>query len=241
MQSYNQQPYASRNDGSVAFRPWLVSPESEAPGTVRFSVFLSSQATPSHIGQAELFRCLGAGLLDSPPPVPQRLPLLNEAWKVFRAQKDPVLYTSCVAAYVELLVKHYSDQEVMILLRDLSRQLRRVIQESSAVVSSSKPGELPTAVMAHLEKTMVALASVVTAGESSASLDFNAIITSDAFLKLLDMFHSNRKTIVCQTFLEALIERKEPISDPEVIHTYVLCQSPPAHPALSAFLQTFST
>ena len=61
--------------------------------------------------------------IDCPPPQDQRLPLLNEVWKVVTKEEDLSVYSECAATFVELLLKHYSDREVQIILKDLVRHL----------------------------------------------------------------------------------------------------------------------
>lgn len=60
------------------------------------------------VGQAECFQALAAALTEYPPPEEQRLPLLNDAWRVVTRTEDAAVYTECVASFMGMLLKHYS-------------------------------------------------------------------------------------------------------------------------------------
>lgn len=46
--------------------------------------------------------------------------------------EDPGLYTQCCAAFIGLLLRHYSEREVLILLKDLARHMRDAAATASA-------------------------------------------------------------------------------------------------------------
>ncbi|RHY75363.1 hypothetical protein DYB34_014028, partial [Aphanomyces astaci] len=71
----------------------------------------------------ELFRCLSLKLVEAPPPAHDKLVFLNEVWSTITRLDDVHAYLRCAAAFVALLVAHYSSREVVILLKDVVRHL----------------------------------------------------------------------------------------------------------------------
>jgi len=65
----------------------------------------------------------GTRFIACPPPEEQRLTLLNEVWKIVTRCDDLPMYISCATAWLELLLRHYSEREVTILLRDVVRHV----------------------------------------------------------------------------------------------------------------------
>jgi hypothetical protein len=61
-----------------------------------------------------------------PPPEEQRLAVLNEVWKIVAKDTQvPLLnFVKCTASWLELLQKHYSEREIMVLLSTLSTRLQ---------------------------------------------------------------------------------------------------------------------
>lgn len=58
--------------------------------------------------QAACFAGLATALTTHPPPEDQRLALLNDAWRVVTHTENPSVYADCVAAFIGMLLKHYS-------------------------------------------------------------------------------------------------------------------------------------
>ena len=77
----------------------------------------------AHEDPTQLLTELARGLVTNPPPEEQRMPLLTEVWKIVGKQEDLGLYTRCCAAFIELLMKHYTDKKVLVLLKDLLKHL----------------------------------------------------------------------------------------------------------------------
>ncbi|RHY80368.1 hypothetical protein DYB35_013880, partial [Aphanomyces astaci] len=55
-----------------------------------------------------LFRCLSLKLVEAPPPAHDKLVFLNEVWSTITRLDDVHAYLRCAAAFVALLVAHYS-------------------------------------------------------------------------------------------------------------------------------------
>ena len=74
----------------------------------RSMVALINEANQSLVTKAQVFAVLADALKEHPPPREQRLPLLNDAWRVVTQLEAPGLYTKCVASFIGLLLKHYT-------------------------------------------------------------------------------------------------------------------------------------
>lgn len=118
--------------------------------------------------QCGVFVSLGDKLLQHPPPQEQRLGVLNETWKVVRQEQDLPTYTRAAVSYIRLLLRHYSDREVLILLKDLAKHLRHQHDQVHTVI------EL--------------LGEVIDAVVDSRRGAFSPIVSSEYFLSVLDAF-----------------------------------------------------
>jgi hypothetical protein len=79
----------------------------------------------------------GKQLSTHPPPEEQRLPLLNEVWKVVSKSTDILGYVRCSYAWLDLVQKYYSEREMYVLLGNLSQRLEETYSlESRAEVST---------------------------------------------------------------------------------------------------------
>lgn len=145
-------------------------------------VTLIKAAEPSCFCQTEIFASLGKQLSIFPPPEEQRLPLLNEVWKIASKCEDIAPYVKCCASWLDTVQRHYSEREMLIILGDLSTKL----QERAAI-----GGELAEPVQRHLESL---LSSVI--GQSSTY--GSAVLTSDHLLKILDAFNGSKKVELCK-------------------------------------------
>ena len=157
---------------------------------------------------------LGERLCIMPPPASQRLSVLNDAWKIIKADSDFTSYSNSVKTYMELLVKFYSEREVKILLKDLIKHANGISEEELESSSSSLEGVIEI-LMNHAERR-----------------GFGNILTSQAFMQIVDLFRGPKKVILCKTLLEKLgrknassanndddDEENNSFSDPLIIHT----------------------
>ena len=162
-------------------------------------VQLIKDAKPSNVHSAELYEALGKGMSKYPPPANQRMTVLNESWKIVTKFTDLEAYASCAATWIDMLLQHYQDKHVLILLKDLVRHVR------------SKGDDAAKTIVTPLER--------VVASVTKYSSNFGEILTSQYFLQLLDLFQSERKTDMCKELLNNFISSKETTSDPVVIAT----------------------
>jgi len=163
---------------------------------------------------------LGERLCVMPPPASQRLSVLNDAWKIIKADPDFTSYSSSVKTYMELLIKFYSEREVKILLKDLIKHANGITEDELEKASSSLEGVIEI-LMDHAERR-----------------GFGRILTSQAFMQIVDMFRGAKKVVLCKTLLEKLGRKNEScirggendededndnnnntLSDPLIIHT----------------------
>ena len=94
-------------------------------------VTLIKNATPSSSTVVDLFATFGKQLLVYPPPEDQKIPLLNEIWRVVAKCEDISSYILCASVWLEMTYKHYSEREVMILLGDLTPRFQGKIPDLS--------------------------------------------------------------------------------------------------------------
>ena len=146
-----------------------------------------------------LYAAMGRGLISYPPPQDQKLAVLNEVWKFVRTVNELPEYTNCVAVFIELLLLHYSEREVTILLKDLVKHVK------------DADDRMKKDIMPSLER----IVSLVIANTN----DFGVIVTSEYFLSVMDLFRGTRQTQVCKSMLTSFISRqKAATSDPVLIH-----------------------
>jgi len=269
--------------------------------------------------QAECFEAFATALTKHPPPEDQRLPLLNDSWRVVTKVEDPRVYSNCVAAYIGLLIKYYSvrlqvhrcyldcaseicgsggggggggvqlawcvecvlriepcelnppwhtclcflycacyyrclcavpvsvrcllrfcscivtsqERELVILLRDCARRMGAAAaaerdaataadrasgdesKDTDDVGGPDRPKTLPAVAEPGMNKVINLLMS------ESSQVDFGTIFTSDAFVKILDLFKPEQKAALSKRLLEFFTRTQDPTNDPVVIHMCV--------------------
>ena len=157
-----------------------------------------SQKDDSMFPLSVLYGALGRGLISHPPPKDQRLPLLNDVWNHVRHIHDLTQYTKCAVIYIELLLKHYSEKEVLILLKDVVKHVKNASSQSRQDV------------MSYLELIIGAIVK--------STSDFGLIVTSDHFLYIMDLFRETKQVEVCKYMLKSFSEKENTTSDPILIH-----------------------
>lgn len=178
------------NDATVlkrilcAFSPSLVAEKATAV------VALAKRAQPSTTSTVRLLGTLGTIFATSPPPKHQRLPILNEVWKVVTRCNDLKDYVSCASDWLDCLLRHYSDREVSVMLEDVAKHTSN---------ASPPPEELEDLVQMLVSSNFLA---------------------SDHLLKLLDVFRPHRKVEIAKEFLllQQSDAKKKSFQDPVVIH-----------------------
>jgi len=146
---------------------------------------LVKQTAPSSVTHVDVFAALGKQLAVFPPPEEQRLPLLNEVWKVVGKCDKIGSYVRCSSAWLDVVSRHYSEKEMLVLLSDLSSKLE-----------ANQGKEYSDATVRQLENLLTSLLS--SKGNSAGSSSSAAVLTSDHLLKILDVFKGSRKVGLCK-------------------------------------------
>jgi hypothetical protein len=185
-------------------------------------------------GAAELYRAMASAMVAAPPPVAQRIPFLNEAWKAITRVGDPVTFSRHAASLVELLTVAYTEREVLLLLGDLCKRLTAAAAAAAAAATAAGGGvggssgggggaatRAPPAALPHLQRLLTVLveAEVRRLSAPGSSSAFGGVLTSEFFARLLDMFHSEARPSLCRRLLGALVQVPCKISDAVVINT----------------------
>ena len=180
-------------------------------------------------GLADLYRAMSSAMVAAPPAPEQRLPFLNDAWKAITRVGDPVTFSRHAAALIQLLLTAYSEREVILLMGDLVRRL--VAAGSAGAAAGTGALHAPAATLPHLQAMLITIVDVevekVSARRAATSAPgdaaFSAVITSENFSKLLDMFHSDAKPALCARLLHSLLRIPGTIGDAVVVN---LCVGP---------------
>lgn len=175
-----------------------------AHGAMGMSSLIKS-SEQSWVSHTSLFASLGAQLAVYPPPEEQKIPLLNDVWKLVSKTEDIGSYIECCASWLDCVQRHYSEREMLILLSDLSIKVQSYIQ--------SNTGDLPDIVQRRLESIIITLIGSSSAGGPSA------ILTSDNLLKILDAFTGTKRVTLCKEILEAFRTHGAKTNDAVLINT----------------------
>ncbi|KAF0700575.1 Aste57867_8911 [Aphanomyces stellatus] len=140
----------------------------------------------------ELFRALSLKLVESPPPANEKLVFLNTVWGTITRLVDIHKYLRCAAAFVALLVTHYSSREVVILLQDVVRHLNSTESMDAAMYQS-------------LESIM----EVIILEARRQTHYFSTIVPSTEFLTLLGMFQHSTNITLSKRLLHAFVRGKD--------------------------------
>lgn len=143
---------------------------------------LIRSTTTSCITTIDLYTSLARQLVISPPPEDQRLQLLNDVWKIVSKSEDIGGYIQCSAAWLEVIHRHYSERETMILLTDLTLKL------------SNLPTNLREDDLKYLETLFKGLLTQAASADST-------LLTTDHLLKILDSFTGAKRVELCKVSL----------------------------------------
>ncbi|CAK8684337.1 unnamed protein product [Clavelina lepadiformis] len=160
------------------------------------SIFNGSQDTlfPKYV----VYQTLGEKVVKADPPEAERLPLLNEVWKVLVKIRNPEHYMACAMIWVEYVAKNFAKKEVNTVLNDIIKHLtpdrafKRFYPQLKSVVGT---------ILSHTN-------------------NFSDIFAMEKFLPFLDLFQKDeRKEEVCQMIAESFISNQEQaLSDPIAIN-----------------------
>lgn len=151
-------------------------------------------ASPSLISQCHLYS-LVAVQLSSVPAIAEneaggKLQFLNDSWSAITSQEDITQYMECAAAYMKLIVAHFSHREALILLKDVVRHL-----------NAATPEELT----AKTYNLLGALIENVVFGAQQHYEFFSKLIPSTSFLALMGMFKRESSVNVAKNVLRAFV------------------------------------
>jgi hypothetical protein len=119
----------------------------------------------------------------------KRNKFLNQTWRVAMASSDEQLidFTICSAAVLEMIQRHYKGHEIPKILSDIAARI------------DGKEDKIPESVVREFEILLVGLFS-----DATSSTAVHRVLTSEALLKLLDVFRGPKRVSVCQQILQAL-------------------------------------
>ncbi|KAF1333259.1 hypothetical protein FI667_g2958, partial [Globisporangium splendens] len=150
-------------------------------------------STPSQYTKCHLYSLLALQLSASPTLTTTKegkLQFLNDAWTSITSQEDIAQYMECAAAYMKLIVAHFSHREALILLKDVVRHL-----------NAATPDELTPKVY----NLMGALIENVVYGAQEHFEFFTKLIPSSEFLSLMGMFKRESSVGVAKKVLRAFV------------------------------------
>ncbi|KAL4162243.1 hypothetical protein PRNP1_002790 [Phytophthora ramorum] len=151
-------------------------------------------ASPSLVSKCHLYS-LVAVQLSSVPAIAEnepggKLQFLNDSWSSITSQEDITQYMECAAAYLKLIVAHFSHREALILLKDVVRHL-----------NAATPEELT----AKTYNLLGALIENVVFGAKQYYEFFSKLIPSTPFLALMGMFKRESSVDVAKKVLRAFV------------------------------------
>ncbi|XP_061085537.1 VPS35 endosomal protein-sorting factor-like isoform X2 [Conger conger] len=149
---------------------------------------------PKHL----LFGSLGRSLACADPPESERLPILNEAWRVITKVRSPQDYISCAEIWVEFTCRHFTKREVNTVLSDIIKHMTpdRAFEDAYPQLQS-------------------VIRKVLTYFH-----DFSMLFSMERFLPFLDMFQKDSVRVeVCRSIMEVFIKyQQEPTRDPVILN-----------------------
>ncbi|XP_062331258.1 VPS35 endosomal protein-sorting factor-like isoform X1 [Osmerus eperlanus] len=149
---------------------------------------------PKHL----LFGSLGRSLACADPSEPERLPILNEAWKVITKVRSPQDYINCAEIWVEFTCRNFTKREVNTVLSDIIRHMT--------------PDRAFEDAYSQLQSVIRKILTYFT--------DFSVLFSMERFLPFLDMFQKDSVRVeVCRSIMEVFIKHQlEPTRDPVILN-----------------------
>uniref|UniRef100_UPI003AAA9D70 VPS35 endosomal protein-sorting factor-like isoform X2 n=1 Tax=Centroberyx gerrardi TaxID=166262 RepID=UPI003AAA9D70 len=157
---------------------------------------------PKHL----LFGSLGRSLSCADPPEAERLPILNEAWKVVTKVRSPQDYINCAEIWVEFTCRHFTKREVNTVLADIIKHMTpdRAFEDAYPQLQS-------------------VIRKILTYFH-----DFSVLFSMERFLPFLDMFQKDSVRVeVCRSIMEVFIRHQlEPTRDPVILNAMLhICKT----------------
>jgi len=180
------------------------------------SLIRAADAENSAFSVVRLYTALGKKFNLHPPPEDQRLDILNAVWRVVSKSEELVEYVECSAAWLEVIQRHYSGAEILILLKDLAKKI------------NGRASEVPDVVVRQFEQIVINLFSPedtqISKLEERNEL-MTKVLTSDNFLKILDVFKGPKRVLVSQQILVSA-KKMARTRDPILISSiFEICRS----------------
>ncbi|KAM6951274.1 VPS35 endosomal protein-sorting factor-like [Aplochiton taeniatus] len=149
---------------------------------------------PKHL----LFGSLGRSLACADPAESERLPILNEAWKVITKVRSPQDYINCAEIWVEFTCRHFTKREVNTVLSDIIKHMTpdRAFEDAYPQLQS-------------------VIRKILTYFH-----DFSILFSMERFLPFLDMFQKDSVRVeVCRAIMDIFIKhQQEPTRDPVILN-----------------------
>ncbi|XP_028813677.1 VPS35 endosomal protein-sorting factor-like isoform X2 [Denticeps clupeoides] len=149
---------------------------------------------PKHL----LFSSLGRSLASADPPENERLPILNEAWKVITKVRSPQDYINCADIWVEFTCRHFTKREVNTVLADIIKHMTpdRAFEEAYPQLQS-----VIRKILTYIH-------------------DFSVLFSMERFLPFMDMFQKDSVRVeVCRSIIDVFIKhQQEPTRDPVILN-----------------------
>ncbi|XP_075890852.1 VPS35 endosomal protein-sorting factor-like isoform X1 [Nelusetta ayraudi] len=183
-----------------AFRPEFVA--ARATDFIGMIKDCDEAGFPKHL----LFGSLGRSLACADPPEPERLAILNEAWKVVTKVRSPLDYINCAEIWVEFTCRHFTKREVNTILADVIKHMTpdRAFEDAYPQLQS-------------------VIRKILTYFHN-----FSVLFSMERFLPFLDMFQKDSVRVeVCRAIMDVFIKHQvEPTRDPVILNAMMhICKT----------------
>lgn len=149
------------------------------------------------VPKSKLYLSLGRALVEIPPPKAQRLPILNDVWKVVTKIQNPDDYIEIAEVFVQYLLANFTEREVNIFLKDVIKHAKK----DNAFHNMQGP------LLNIVQKIM------------EHSKDLHSTLSMDNFLPVLDLLEKQSKVDASKAILRRFADTGKATSDPIIIHT----------------------
>uniref|UniRef100_A0A3B1J1K4 VPS35 endosomal protein-sorting factor-like n=1 Tax=Astyanax mexicanus TaxID=7994 RepID=A0A3B1J1K4_ASTMX len=175
-----------------AFRPEFVA--ARATDFIGMIKDCDEAGFPKHL----LFGSLGRSLACADPAESERLPILNEAWKVITKVRSPQDYINCAEIWVEFTCRHFTKREVNTVLADIIKHMT--------------PDRAFEDAYPQLQSVMKKILTYFH--------NFSVLFSMEKFLPFMDMFQKDSVRVeVCKSIMEVFIKhQQEPTRDPVILN-----------------------
>lgn len=172
--------------------------------------FEDSAVQPCH-----LFCVLGHQLMSRPPPVAQRIEILNAVWSAIAQVSEVDQFIHVSAVWLHVVLRHYSRREVQLLLKEIATHISETCAGTADLLVSD------TALSA-VRNVLLALVQAELGGKGSAvpEVDGGCLLRLGTFSPLLDLFPTEARVDICQEILSTL-KYVAPITDTALLSVLI--------------------